>query len=216
MRPDNTASNRRRRARPAPMLAAMLPLIAACTITAPSAAPIPTTPGNSAPPTQVTTSTPTPKPGTLLCADAYATQPSGSPPAFTPAGVGFDSLSKTGFDPIPASDGDLNLPADAPQYFTKSPIYLNNGVSWAEITPIHGDVTFAWVPATVWTGPAGWSLAPYLANTARFESCNGSYTGFLGGILSPSNKACVTLGIRSNLHTEAEPFEVAIGKHTCD
>jgi hypothetical protein len=197
------------------MLTAMLPLIAACTITTPSAPP-PSRPGSSAPPTQVTAPTPTAKPGSLLCADAYATQPSGSTPvAFTPAGVGFDSLSKAGFDPIPATEGDLHLPADAPQYFTKSPIYLSNGVTWAEITLIHGDPTLAWVPATVWTGPPGWSLAPYLAKAARFESCNGSYTGFLGGILTATANECITLGIQSNLHPEVEPLEVSIGKHAC-
>ncbi len=42
-----------------------------------------------------------------------------------------------------------------------------------------------------------------------------SYTGLLGGLLTPTAQACVTLGIRSNLHSAVEPFRVAIGKGAC-
>jgi len=135
--------------------------------------------------------------------------------SFTTAGVGFALLSKAGFDPIPATEGGLTLPPDAPQYFSKSPLHLKSGVAWAEITAVQGDITFAWVPAGVWTGSPGWSLAPYLAATARFESCGGSYTGFLGGVLTPKSRECVTLDIRSNLRPEGERVRVPIGRDAC-
>jgi hypothetical protein len=123
-------------------------------------------------------------------------------------------LSRTGFDPIPARGASLPWEASG-GYFSKSPIYLGSGVIWAELTAIKGDVTFAWVPGPVWTGLQRGSGGTYEAPTARFESCGGSYTGFLGGILTPTAHACITLGIRSNLHPEIEPFRVAIGKGAC-
>lgn len=131
---------------------------------------------------------------------------------FTASGVGFESLSEAGFDPIPAQNA---VPWNASGYFSKSPIYLDNGVTWAELTAINGDATFAWVPAPIWTGSSTGSVATYEASTAHFESCDGSYTGFLGGILTPTNHACLTLGIRSNLHPDVEPMPVAIGKGAC-
>jgi len=152
------------------------------------------------------------RPGELSCADAYTTESRGVDPAFTGSGVGFEGLSVVGFDPIPARNA---VPWDASGYFSKSPIYLDNGVTWAEITSITGDAGFAWVPASVWTGSSRGSAGTYEALTARFESCGGSFTGFLGGILTPTAHACLTLGIRSNLHPEVERMPIAIGKGAC-
>jgi hypothetical protein len=150
----------------------------------------------------------------LSCADAYTTEPRGGWPRFTASGVGFESLNKTGFDPIPARTANLPWRVSG-GYATKSPIYLDNGVTWAELTAVKGDVAFAWVPAGVWMGLQRGSGGTYEAPTARFESCNGAYTGFLGGILTPTAHACITLGIRSNIHPDVEPFEVAVGKGAC-
>jgi len=128
--------------------------------------------------------------------------------------VGFEALSTAGFDPIPAKSGSLPWEASG-GYFSKAPVYLDQGVSWAEVTAIRGDMTFAWVPAGVWMGLSTGSGASYEASVARFESCDRSYTGFLGGILTPTAHACITLGIRSDLHPEVEPMRVAIGKGSC-
>lgn len=192
------------------MIAVALPLIAACTT---SSMPTSVTTSLSPPTIRVATS-PDARPGELLCEDAYTTDQRGAGPAFTASGVGFEALSETGFDPVLAA-GSTGLPADATGYLSKSPIYLDSGVTWAEVTAIKGDITFAWVPARVWTKRSGWSLATYEAATARFESCDGSYTGFLGAVRTPSAHACITLGIRSNLHREIEPIRVAIGKGSC-
>lgn len=134
---------------------------------------------------------------------------------FTASGVGFEALSEAGFDPIPAG-GNAGLPRDATGYLSKSPIYLDDGVGWAEVTAIKGDITFAWVPVQVWTQRSGWSLADYESATARLESCDGSYTGFLGAVRTPTAHACITLGIRSNLHPQVEPVRVAVGRGACD
>lgn len=194
-----------------PMIAITLSLVAACTDS-------PTPPSRAASPdpsaTSVTSS-PTASPGQLSCADAYTKEPQGSEATtFTESGVGFESLSKAGFSPIPVRSASLPWEASG-GYFSKSPIYLNNGVTWAELAAVKGDVTFAWVPASVWMGLARASGGTYEATTAHFESCDSSYTGFLGGILTPTAHACITLGIRSNLHPEVEPFQVAIGKGGC-
>ncbi len=151
-------------------------------------------------------------PGELFCEDAYTTEPRGRQPKFTASGVGFEALNPTGFDPIPGTAAGLS---DAPGYFSKSPIYLSKGVTWAEVTALKGDVMFAWVPARVWTSASGWSLAAYAAPTVRFESCAGGYTGFLGGVTTPTARACLTLGVRSSLHPDVEAVQVSIGKNAC-
>lgn len=194
------------------MIAIALPLTAACTTTAAPTPPASGTP-SSAPTTTTGANSPTARPGELSCADAYTKEPRGATPVpFTDSGVGFESLNETGFDPIPAQDA---LPWAASGYFSKSPIYLDHGVTWAEVTALQGDARFAWVPAPVWTGLSRGSGRTYEAGTARFESCEGSYTGFLGGILTPTAHACITLGVRSNLHPEVEPVRVAIGEGAC-
>jgi hypothetical protein len=53
------------------------------------------------------------------------------------------------------------------------------------------------------------------ATTVRLESCDGSFTGFLGGLRSAKPKDCLTLGISSNLHPEVERYRVAIGEEGC-
>jgi len=193
------------------MIAVVLPLIAACTTTSSPPTSVTT---SAAPPTTHVATSPGERPGVLSCADAYTTEPRGPKPAFTASGVAFEALNEAGFDPVPAA-GSTGLPADAAGYLSKSPIYLDNGVTWAEVTAIKGDITFAWVPARVWTTASGWSLATYEAKTARFDSCNGSYTGFLGAVHTPSAHACITLGVRSNRHPSIEPIRVAIGKGSC-
>lgn len=213
MRSHSTAASRRRfavrdnltgRRRLAllPLIAVVLTLVTACTST-----------GSPTTPTTGVASSPTARPGQLSCADAYTTEPRGARPTFTASGVGFESLGASGFDPVPAQG---ILPWDASDgYFSKSPIYLDDGVVWAELTAVKGDVAFAWVPAGVWMGLQRASGGTYEAPTVRFESCGGSYTGFLGGILTPTAHACITLGIRSNVHPDVEPFKVAIGKRAC-
>ena len=96
-------------------------------------------------------------PGELSCADAYTDDPLNVDSIPFTAGVGFEALSEAGFDPIPAER--TGLPRDASGYFLKSPVYLDKGVTWAEVTALKGEVTFVWVPARVWTGPPGWSVA---------------------------------------------------------
>lgn len=201
----------RRRRGQLSMVAVALPLIAACTTT--NSQPTSVTPSLALPTTHVATS-PRIRPGELSCADAYTTEPRGPKPAFTASGVAFEALDETGFDPVPAA-GSTGLPADAAGYLLKSPIYLENGVIWAEVTALKGDIMFAWVPARVWTTTSGWSLATYEAKTARFDSCDGAYTGFLGAVRTPSAHACITLGVRSNLHPGIERVRVAIGKGSC-
>lgn len=205
---------KRRRCGLTPMIAASLALMAGCTATA---SPVP--PGNvaswvppSAGPSAATS--PTAQPGQLSCADAYTRDPTGALPAFTASGVGFDSLSEKGADPIPVVDTGLS--GDASGYFLKSPVYLDEGVVWAEVVAIEGDVTFLWVPARVWTGPPGWSVSSYESRTVRYESCTGSYTGFLGGVRTPTARECATLGLRSSSHPQVESIRVAIGKGACD
>ena len=195
-----------------PMLALAPFLTGACTTTAP---PIPPSSVeiSPAPPKTSVANSPTARPGELSCDDAWTTEPQGSGrTVFTASGVGFESLNADGFDPIPAQSA---LPWDASGYFSKSPIYLNKGVTWAEVTALQGDITFAWVPAPVWTGSSRVSGKTVEAPAARFESCESSYTGFLGGIHTPTAHACITLGVRSNLHPEVEPIQVAIGKGSC-
>ena len=205
---------RRRRLGLLPMIAVAVPLMAACTTTAPPAPPTSVT-TSAAPPTPSMANSPTARPGELSCADAYIKEPRGaSPVPFTDSGVGFESLNETGFDPLPAQSAGLRW--DASGYFSKSPVYLDHGVTWAEVTALQGDVTFAWVPASVWSGLSRGSATSYEAPTARFESCGeGAYTGFLGGVLTPTAHACITLGVRSNLHPEVEPVRVAIVKDAC-
>lgn len=195
------------------VIALTLALTTACTTPTPPARP--TILATSAPPTTSVATSPAARPGELSCVDAYTKEPRGSEPiAFTAAGVGFEALSTAGFDPVPAQSGTLPWAASG-GYFSKAPVHLDKGVSWAEVTAIRGDVTFAWVPAGVWMGFSRGSGATYEAPVARFESCERSYTGFLGGILTPTAHACVTLGIRSDLHPEVEPMRVAIGKGSC-
>ncbi len=197
------------------MASALLAVLAACSGTG-SPAPA-TSAARSDTPAASTGASPAFKPGELTCADAYTEDPLGVESiAFTDAGVGFEALNETGFDPVPVERASLPWEASG-GYFSKSPIYLDDDVSWAELMAIEGgDVTFAWVPAGVWTGLARGSAGrTYEAATARFESCEGSYTGFLGGILTPTAHACVTLGIRSNLHPEVESLRVAIGRGAC-
>jgi hypothetical protein len=155
-------------------------------------------------------------PGELSCADAYTDDPLNVDSIPFTAGVGFEALSEAGFDPMPVRSADLPWKASG-GYFSKSPIYLDDDVAWAEVTALEGgDVRFGWVPAGVWTGLARGSTGrTYEASTARFESCEGSYTGFLGGILTPTARACITLGIRSNIHPEVESLRVAVGKGAC-
>lgn len=193
-------------------MAASLLFIASCTTGHPQA---PTAGGatTQAMPTPSVSVSPTVRPGELTCADAYTTERREGKLTFTASGVGFEALNQTGFDPVPA--GNTGLPGDATGYFLKSPVYLEDGVIWAEVTAIKGDITFVWVPVRVWTGSSGWSLATYETSMARFESCNGSYTGFLGAVRTPTAHACVTLGVRSNLHPKPERVRVAIGKGAC-
>ncbi len=195
-----------------PLIAVALPLIA-CTTTASPSSPTSVAAPPVAPVASVANS-PNAQPGQFFCADAYTIEPRGGRPPFTASGVGFESLSRTGFDPIPARGASLPWQASG-GFFSKAPLYLDHGVTWAELTAIKGDVTFAWVPAGVWMGLQRASGRTYEAPTARFESCDRSYTGFLGGILTPTARACITLGIRSNLHPEVERFRVAIGKGAC-
>lgn len=152
----------------------------------------------------------------LTCVDAYTVEPRGTQPAFTSSGVGFVGLNEVGYDPLRTEDA--GFPLDKGGYVTKSHLYLDDGVAWAEVSVLDGDLTLAWAPAGVWTGLSGqspWSLAAYEAHAVRFESCGGGYTGFLGVLRSPTARECVTLGIRSNLHPEVEPVRVAIGKDAC-
>lgn len=205
---------RRRRFGLAPVIAASLALIAGCTAT-----------GSPAQPTSVASSVPSPtgasvatspaaQPGQLSCADAYTRDPIGALPAFTASGVGFESLSEKGVDPIPADNTGLS--SEASGYFLKSPVYLDKSVAWAEVAAIEGDITFLWVPAQVWTGPPGWSVSSYESRTVRFESCMDSYTGFLGGVRTSTARECATLGLRSSIHPQAVSIRVAIGKGACD
>lgn len=131
---------------------------------------------------------------------------------FTTPGVGFEALNQDGFDPISVERAGL---AGVSGYFSKSPIYLDKGVTWAEISVLAGDATLVWVPAPVWTGPPGWSLVTYEAPRARLKSCDGLYTGFLGGVLTPTDRVCILVGIRSNLHPEVERIRIAVGKRAC-
>jgi len=197
-----------------PLGATVLALIVGCTSTgSPTASP--SAVSSPASPTSTGVATPpAAQPGRLSCADAYTTDPVGDLPVFTAAGVGFDLLNDKGQDPIVAETAGFS--SDAAGYFLKSPVYLDKGVSWAEVTVIEGDATFLWVPAGVWTGPPGWSVASHASRTARLESCTDSYTGFLGGVLTPIARECVTLGLRSDIHPEVEEIRVAIGKGACD
>ena len=196
------------------VIASALTLIAGCTATG-SPTPPPSATSSATSPTGTSgTTSPAARPGQLSCADAYTTDPIGDLPKFTDSGIGFYSLSKKGQDPIPADQ--TNLPSDASGYFLKSPVYLDKGVSWVEVTVIEGDVTFLWVPAGVWIGPRRWSVVRYQSRTVRFESCKGSYTGFLGGIRTPAARECATLGLRSSIQPQVEQFQVAIGKGACD
>lgn len=192
-----------------------------------AAAPIPAVPApatTTSPPDPPASAGPTPTPPTpspaalreLACADAYTTEPRGAQPTFTSSGVGFVGLSEEGYDPLRTEDA--GFPLDEGGYVTKAHLYLEKGVTWADVTVLHGDLTLAWVPAGVWTGlngPSIWSIATYEAHAVRFESCQGSYTGFLGAVRSPTDRECVTLGVRSNLHPEVEPVRVAIGEGAC-
>lgn len=185
-----------------------LTLLAGCTAAAPPAAPT----GSASVASTAPAATASFLPGQLSCADAYTEELQRGSAVFTASGVGFEALSRAGFDPIPA---ERALPWEVSDgYFSKSPIYLDDGVAWAEITAIKGEVGFAWVASAVWTGQVG-ATGHYETASVRLESCNGSYTGFLGGILTPTAHACITLGIRSNLHPTVEPFRVAIGKGAC-
>ncbi|MGC3992700.1 MAG: hypothetical protein QM779_00970 [Propionicimonas sp.] len=197
-----------RRLRALALTAVGLSFLAACTAAAPPARP---TEGASAAST-ASPATASFQPGQLSCIDAYTKEMQGGKAVLTASGVGFEALSKAGFDPIPA-EGALPWEASG-GYFSKSPIYLDDRVAWAEVTAITGEVRFAWVPSAVWTGQER-ATGDYETASVRLESCNDSYTGFLGGILTPTAHACITLGIRSNLHPDVEPFRVAIGKGTC-
>lgn len=44
------------------------------------------------------------------------------------------------------------------------------GVMWAEATALQGDITFAWVPATMWMGSSKVSGETVEARAVRFES----------------------------------------------
>lgn len=191
---------------PTIILAALL--LAACT----ASNSVPPSVANSASPANTVLPSPSVRPGNLSCDDAYTTEPRGAKPVFTKSGVGFDSLNKDGFDPISIEDAGLT---GASGYFSKSPIYLDKGVAWAEVEVLTGDATLAWVPARVWTGPNGWPLRSYEASLSRFESCDGAYTGFLGGVVTPANRACIVVGVRSNTHPAIERIRIAIGRGAC-
>ncbi|MEA5117853.1 MAG: hypothetical protein VB036_09550 [Propionicimonas sp.] len=151
----------------------------------------------------------------MFCVDAYTTEPGRSgPQPFLAAGVKFESLNAIGLDPIPV--GESGLSAERGGYFTKSPLYLDDGVAWAEVTVIEGDASLAWVPASVWTSGGRWLLDAYLAPRAHFESCDGSYTGFLGGLLTSAADECLTLGVSSSLRPEVQAVRVAIGRDACN
>ena len=118
------------------------------------------------------------------------------------------ALGEFGSNPTPTEEA--GFPFDSGGYYTKSPVYLGDGVTWATITVLQGDAALAWTPS--WHPVA---LTDYEATTVRFESCDGSFTGFLGGIRTPEATECLILGISSNLHPEVEPFRVTIGKEGC-
>ena len=197
-----------RRLRMMAVTAAGISLLVACTAIAPARLPTGSASGSSS----ASVAPASFRPGQLSCTDAYTGEPQGGRPVFTASGVGFEALGKAGFDPIPA-EGALPWQASG-GYFSKSPIYLDDGVAWAELTAIKGEVAFAWVPSAVWTGQER-ATGSYETASVRLESCTDSFTGFLGGVLTPTAHACITLGIRSNLHPSVEPFRVAIGKGAC-
>lgn len=176
------------------------------------AVPQPATTAPTSPPPTTTqpTSPPTPAELTVLtCRDAYTTSTEGTGSGeFTASGVKFLFLGESGSTAYPTEDA--GFPRNPGGYYSKSPVYLAEGVTWALITVLEGDATLVWTDSFY-----PWDLADFEATTVRLESCDGSFTGFLGGIRSAKPKDCLTLAISSNLHPEAERYRVAIGKDGC-
>ncbi|MGC3953227.1 MAG: hypothetical protein QM804_03060 [Propionicimonas sp.] len=190
-------------------------LVAAALVIVPrfTAAPIPAVPQ----PATTAPATPIHSPAALTvltCQDAYTTSPEGSGSAeFTAPGVKFLFLNEAGFDPYPVEE--VGFPLDHGGYYTKSPVYLKEGVTWAVVTVLEGEATLAWMPIEARGYPQRVSLTAYEATAMRLESCDGSFTGFLGGLRTPKARECLVVGVSSNLHPEVEKFRVAIGKDGC-
>ena len=203
-------------------LTAAAGLVAAALVIVPrfAAAPIPAVPQPAttapvAPPTTPPAPTYSPAALTVLtCEDAYTTSPEGSgPDEFTASGVKY-FLSEHGSSSHPVEEA--GFPLDRGGYYTKSPVYLKEGVTWAVVTVLEGDAALAWMTREARWYPQQVSLTAYEATTMRLESCDGSFTGFLGGLRSPKASECLTLGISSNLHPEVEKVRVGLGQEGCE
>jgi len=182
-------------------------IVAACTPTAPTPAPIPSGPGAKS----------------LDCGATLAITNQGAEGQLVLGGVTFTGVPADGTAPSPpAGDGGLPIEdRDSYQYFAKTPILLPESTDWVSIEVAGRDGTrawAAWVPARIWTAghQLDWRLDTWVASTLAVDQrqCHVPNRALLGGIVM-DRPGCVDITVRSGADPDGERRTIAYGDAVC-